>query len=171
MTWRAAWLALLGVVACNPTEHSAPQAATPVASSAPSVAPVAAMPAAASAEPVGETARIDDGDLESEEHEANPYSESVTLKLNVTPPLKAQVSWGAKTLARLSPGNMDAEIERPRGSGPVDVEIKAEGYLTYHTRLYADRSDKVSVRLVRTEDAPGLFGYRRSVEKSGVEKK
>jgi hypothetical protein len=36
--------------------------------------------------------------------------------------------------------------------------------MPYHTRLYADRNDKLGVRLYRPEEAPSLFGYRRSVE-------
>lgn len=104
----------------------------------------------------------DDEDLKVEEREANPYSETVTLKLSVTPPVKAQVTWGGKQMARLAPGAMDAELTRPRGSGPLDLEIKAEGFMPYHTRLYADRNDKISVRLYRVEEAPGLLGYKRS---------
>jgi hypothetical protein len=110
-------------------------------------------------------------DLKTEEREANPYSETVTLKLSVTPQVKALVTWGAKQIAHLAPGSMDTEISRPRGSGPVDLEIKAEGFMPYHTRLYADRSDKVSVRLYRVEEAPGLLGYKRSAEKKEPEKK
>jgi hypothetical protein len=106
-----------------------------------------------------------DDDLKTEEREANPYSETVTLKLVVTPPVKALVTWGAKQVARLAPGSMETEIGRPRGSGPVDLEIKAEGFMPYHTRLYADRSDRVSVRLFRVEEAPGIFGYKRAAEK------
>jgi hypothetical protein len=37
--------------------------------------------------------------------------------------------------------------------------------MPHHTRLYADRSDKVSVRLYRVEEAPGLLGFKRSAEK------
>lgn len=114
---------------------------------------------------------IADEDLKFEEREANPYSETVTLKLSVTPPVKALVTWGAKQIARLSPGSMDTEISRPRGSGPVDLEIKAEGFMPHHTRLYADRSDKIGVRLYRVEEAPGLLGYKRPVEDKAPEKK
>jgi hypothetical protein len=103
-------------------------------------------------------------ELKTEEPEANPFSESVTLKLTVTPPVKAVVLYGAKQLGHLEPGKMEAEITRPRGSGPVDVEVKAEGYLPYHTRLYADRNDKLNVRLYRPEEAPNIFGYSRSAE-------
>jgi hypothetical protein len=70
--------------------------------------------------------------------------------------------WGAKQLAKLSPGNMEADVKRPRGSGPVDLEIRADGYLPHHTRLYADRDDKVNVRLYRVEEAPGLLGFKHS---------
>jgi hypothetical protein len=100
--------------------------------------------------------------LKTEEPEVNPYSETVTLKLVVSPQVKALVLWGAKQMAHLEPGKMEAEITRPRGSGPLDLEIKTEGYLTHHTRLYADRDDKTSVRLYRAEEAPNLFGYNRS---------
>jgi hypothetical protein len=115
---------------------------------------------------------IEQEELKTEEPEANPFSESVTLKLTVTPQAKALVLWGAKQMAHLEPGKMDAELTRPRGSGPLDLEIKAEGYLPYHTRLYADRNDKLSVRIHRVEEAPNLFGYNRSpdVKKAEAEK-
>jgi hypothetical protein len=103
-------------------------------------------------------------ELKTEEPEANPYSESVTLKLSVVTRANALVLWGAKQMAHLEPGKMETEITRPRGSGPLDLEIKAEGFMPYHTRLYADRNDKLSVRLYRAEEAPGIFGYKRSAE-------
>ena len=149
---------------------SAPAAApTPTAkpskpstsSSAPAAAPVVA---AAAAEPTKEQPKIEEEDLKTEEREANPYSETVTLKLSVTPSVKALVLWGGKQVAHLEAGKMEAELTRPRGSGPVDLEIKAEGYLPYHTRLHADRNDKVGVHLYRPEEAPNLFGYKRSAE-------
>ena len=174
MTSRRVWAAL-GVLLCGcsrPAQPGGPAPATPTAlqTQAPSTTPVqpsagvvahAAAVGAASVEPP----KVADNDLKTEERESNPYSETVTLKLAVTPPVKALVTWGAKQVARLAPGSMETEISRPRGSGPVDLEIKAEGYMPYHTRLYADRSDRVSVRLYRVEEAPGIFGYKRSAEK------
>jgi hypothetical protein len=114
-------------------------------------------------------AKVADDNLRAEEPEANPYSETVTLRLAVAPPAKALVMWGGKQVAKLAPGSMDAEIDRPRGSGPVDLEIKAEGYMPFHTRLYSDRNDKINARLYRPEEAPGLFGFGRS--SSAAEKK
>ena len=116
-------------------------------------------------EPAKEAPKVIDDDLKTEEREANPYSETVNLKLSVTPPVKALVTWGAKQVAHLAPGTMETELSRPRGSGPVDLEIKAEGFMPYHTRLYADRNDRINVRLYRLEEASGLLGYKRSVEK------
>jgi len=170
MMRRMAPFVLLGVACSRPSSPApAPAASTPRASSSrPAVLAPAVAPAA---ESLSEVAKVAEEDLKTEEREASPYSESVTLKLSVSPPVKAIVTWGAKTVARVAPGTMDADIQRPRGSGPLDLEIKADGYLPYHTRLYADRSDKVSVRLCRNEDAPALFGYKRSVEKDGGEKK
>ncbi len=128
-----------------------------------------APPKSLSAVPEPAAAKIAGGDLKAEEPEANPYSESVMLKLTVTPQVKALVMWGGKQMAKLGPGSMDTEIVRPRGSGPVDLEIKAEGYMPLHTRLYSDRNDKVAARLYRPEEAPGLLGFKRS--SSPTEKK
>ncbi len=156
----------------QPVAPAAPSAVEPTPTATPAkpgtlaVAHVRAMPEANQAPP-----KAEDDDLKTEERESNPYSQTVTLKLSVSPPVKALVTWGAKQIARLSPGSMDAELSRPRGSGPVDLEIKAEGYMPYHTRLYADRSDKVGVRLYRVEEAPGLLGYKRKDEKLPPEKK
>jgi hypothetical protein len=147
----------------SPTIEQAPEPAKP--------SELAAAHAQVAPEASKEAPKIADEELKTEELEANPYSETVTLKLSVTPQVKAMVTWGAKQIARLSPGTMDTEISRPRGSGPVDLEIKAEGFMPYHTRLYADRSDKIGVRLYRLEEAPGLLGYKRSAEKKEPEKK
>ena len=190
MRLRSDWLAAL-VLLCGCSRPSTPvePAASPVveqlpepAASAPAkpgksgkpgkAARVPAVPEASKEAPKV-TPKIDDEDLKTEEREVNPYSETVNLRLTVTPQVKALVTWGAKQVAHLAPGSMDSEISRPRGSGPVDLEIKAEGFIPYHTRLYADRNDKISVRLYRPEEAPGLFGYKRPVEKNAppVEKK
>ena len=125
--------------------------------------PAAAPPrAAVTAAPVSERAKAED-DLQSEEREANPLSETVTLTLSISPPVKATVMWGSKQLARVAPDNPTVELQRPRNTGPLDLDIRAEGFLPHHTRLHSDRNDKVSVRLVRPADAPGLLGYRSSV--------
>ena len=179
MSVRHVWMiaACLFCECSRPSQPSAPvamDAVAPVAGK--SIKPtksgkVATREAAASAAGKDKDARkIDDEPLKTEEREANPYSETVNLKLSVTPQVKVLVMWGGKQVARLSPGNMDAEISRPRGSGPLDLELKAEGFMPYHTRLYADRNDKVNVRLYRLEEAPGLLGYKRPADDKAVRK-
>jgi hypothetical protein len=167
----SATLAMLGACSQGTQKDVARRPSAVVASDKVAEAPVAkASPAAgraaaASDKATKETAKpVDTDDLKAEEQEANPYSETVTLRLVVTPQIKATVTWGAKTLARLEPGKMDTEVVRPRGSGPLDIDVKAEGYMPYHGRLYADRNDTINVRLYRPEEAPNLFGYRRSAE-------
>lgn len=93
--------------------------------------------------------------LEVEAREADPRSEMVTIKLVVEPAKRAEVFWGAKDL-----GLAPLEIQRPRGSGPVDLVLRAPGYLTFHTRAYTDRDDKIPIRMVPEVEAPRMFGYR-----------
>jgi hypothetical protein len=142
----------------KPAKGTQPAAGKVARGAKPAAAPVAVDAG------VGDAKLVEQDELKTEEPEANPHSESVTLKLSVSPPVKALVLYGAKQMAQLEPGKMDVEITRPRGSGPLDLDIKAEGYLPHHTRLYADRNDRLGVRLYRPEEAPNLFGYKRSAE-------
>jgi hypothetical protein len=183
MSVRTLLIVLLGVsAACSRSDSSTKKPASKAAR--PSAAEMVGKPSAddgASAKPKGGKAKtaavapdadagrekrkiIEDVELKTEEAETNPFSQDVTLKLSVTPQVRTLVTWGAKVMARLEPGKMEAEISRPRGSGPLDLEFKAEGFMPYHARLYTDRNDRISVRLYRPEEAPNLFGYNRSPE-------
>ena len=99
--------------------------------------------------PDGGTLITGEAELHAEPIEQNPGSETVRIKLAVGPPTRATVVWGRKKLGDLVPGKMVLQIERPRGSGPLDVSIKAAGFLPHHARLFTDRDDRLSVRLVR----------------------
>ena len=90
-----------------------------------------------------------------------PTSETVTIKLVADPARKARVSWGRKDL-----GFAPLEIQRPRGSGPLDLVVVAPGALTLHTRVYTDRDDKLALRLYAESEAPNMLGYRAPVEDS-----
>jgi hypothetical protein len=71
----------------------------------------------------------------------------VRVRIVVTPPVEAVVVWGSKKLGKV--GRQPLEIVRPRDSGPMDVEIRAPGYVPFHTRLFTDRDDKIAVHLTR----------------------
>jgi hypothetical protein len=94
-------------------------------------------------------------DLALEDTEPDPGSEMVTVRVTVEAAKPAEVVWGAKNL-----GPAPVEIQRPRGSGPLDLLVRAPGYLTVHTRAFTDRDDKLTIHLVPTVEAPRTFGYR-----------
>jgi hypothetical protein len=93
--------------------------------------------------------------LQAEEHDNDPRSQTVTIKILVDPPKHPRVFWGQKDL-----GAAPLEILRPRGSAPLDLAVRAPGYLTVHTRAFCDRDDKLSIHLVLQTDAPRMLGYR-----------
>jgi len=86
--------------------------------------------------------------------------ELVTIKLVVTPPKLAHVTWGVKDL-----GVAPLELRRPRGSGPMDLILRAPGFLTHHTRVFTDRDDTLSIRLTPENEAASTFGYQIPAEK------
>jgi hypothetical protein len=147
-------LALVAAGACRraPEGAARPPAAAPAAPAAPEVPAAAAPVAAATVAPPEE-------DLVGEDPEENPTSEMVTIKLVAEPSRKARVSWGRKDL-----GFAPLELQRPRGSGPLDLLVVAPGALPLHTRVYTDRDDKLALRLYPESDAPSLLGYHEPIE-------
>jgi hypothetical protein len=98
-------------------------------------------------------------ELRLEEREEDPRSQKVKLKVVVVPTnAKGFVYWGPKKLGPTGPKPL--ELERPRHSGPMDIVVRAEGYLPFHTRLFTDRDDRVAVYLSRGSEAASLPGYR-----------
>lgn len=78
----------------------------------------------------------------------------VTIHVLVEPPQRGHVIWGAKDF-----GVGPLDIRRPRGSGPLDLVVRAPGYLTLHTRAFTDRDNTLSVHLVPQAEAPRFAGY------------
>ena len=114
----------------------------------------------------GQPTTGEDGELREETPDRDPRSATVKLKLMISPVAQGVVSWGHKKLAELKPGHMVVQLDRPRGSGPLDLVIRANGFLPHHVRMFSDRDDKLSVRLFRPEEAAGLLGYRRAAAPS-----
>jgi hypothetical protein len=52
-------------------------------------------------------------------------------------------------------------VERLRDSGPMDVVVRAEGFLPVHTRAYTFTDSKVTVKLTPLAEKHTLFGYRQ----------
>lgn len=67
----------------------------------------------------------------------------VRIQIVADPPQKAHVYWGIKDL-----GVAPLELERPRGSGPLDLILRAPGFMVVHTRAFTEHDDKVVVHLI-----------------------
>lgn len=99
----------------------------------------------------------DDEALAGEAPEEDPVSAKVSLRLEVSPrSARPVVYWGRQKL-----GEAPVTIVRPRRSGPMDVVISASGFLDHHTRLFTDRDDRLSIALVRSQEATTMLGYKR----------
>ena len=59
---------------------------------------------------------------------------------------QSPVKWGRKT-SGLIPAPRPLVVERPRDSGPLDMVIRASGFLPVHTRAYTFSDSRVSVKL------------------------
>ena len=86
-------------------------------------------------------------------------AETVHVYIQTVPPRKAQVKWGRKNLGVI-PAPHPLVVERPRDSGPMDLAIRASGFLPVHTRAYTFTDSRVAVKLTPPAEKNKLFGYR-----------
>lgn len=100
------------------------------------------------------------GEKAAEEKAAEAPPEKTTVKLTFVtrPRAKARVYHGKKLL-----GTTPFSVEWPRDTGPVDVVVRAYGYLTVNTRAYTFRDDTVDIALTRPADASRLLGYKAPI--------
>ena len=92
---------------------------------------------------------------------AKPVREKVKITFQTIPPVKAEVRWGKKKLGVLNTGKKPFFIERFKDSGPIDVTVRAEGFLPVHTRAYSFENHKVTVKLTPVTEKHTLFGYKQ----------
>ena len=85
--------------------------------------------------------------------------DTVRISIQTVPPRKAQVKWGGKLLGTI-PVPRTLVVERPRDSGPLDLVIRAAGFLPVHTRAYTFTDSRVAVKLTPPSEKSKLFGYR-----------
>jgi len=97
---------------------------------------------------------------------AEPSSPKTQDKVNITvqtvPPRKAMVKWGNKTLGVI-PVPRPLVVVRPRDSGPLDLVVRAAGFLPVHTRAYTFSDSRVAIKLTPVSEKNTLFGYRQEV--------
>jgi hypothetical protein len=90
-------------------------------------------------------------------------STTATIAFLVSPSVRATVSWGKKQLGAIAPGK-PLYVTRPRDSGPLDVVIRANGYLPVHTRAHTFSDSKVIVKLTPPDQTTTLLGYRVPID-------
>jgi len=119
---------------------------------------VAVLSAAKAPQPAEAPERPDAGKANPDAGDAK--ADTVRILLQTVPPRRASVRWGRKSLGVI-PGSRPMVLVRPRDSGPLDLVIRASGYLPVHTRAYTFSDSRVAVRLTKPEEKSKLFGYRQ----------
>jgi hypothetical protein len=99
---------------------------------------------------------------------AAELSSKVKIVIQTIPPEKAKVTWGKKPIGLIKGKNKPLILERPRDSGPMDVVIRADGYVPVHTRAYTFTDFKLYVKLTPIEEKKSLFGYREALPDAGA---
>jgi hypothetical protein len=85
------------------------------------------------------------------------------IVFTTVPAVNATVTWGSKRLGTIAPGQ-PLVIVRPRDSGPLDVVVRAQGYLPVHTRAHTFDDTKLSVKLTAPDETYTLLGYRAPID-------
>jgi hypothetical protein len=93
---------------------------------------------------------------------------TVRILFQTVPPERAVVLWGRKPIGYIRGLRRSLVVERPRDSGPLDVVIRAEGYLPVHTRAYTFTDSKLYVRLTRVTEKRKLLGFREELPDRGA---
>jgi hypothetical protein len=121
------------------------------------LASLAGWAASKSKQPTIPPAEAESPAVDGETPPAKP--DTVRIFIQTVPPRKALVKWGGKVLGTI-PVPRALVLERPRDSGPLDLVIRAAGFLPVHTRAYTFSDSRVAVKLTPPSEKSRLFGYR-----------
>jgi hypothetical protein len=92
---------------------------------------------------------------------------TATIVVATSPAANAWVSWGKKRIGRIKPGKPFV-FKRPRDSGPLDLMVRAEGYLAVQTRAHTYADNRVTVKLTPVDKISEVLGYRAPLD-AGVD--
>jgi hypothetical protein len=95
-------------------------------------------------------------------------SPKVRVVFQTVPPEKATVMWGKKPLGQIRGKGKPLIVERPRDSGPLDVVVRAKGFLPVRTRAHTFTDNRIDVKLTKLEEKNTLFGYRQELPDAGA---
>jgi hypothetical protein len=75
--------------------------------------------------------------------------------------------WGSKRLGFIDRGK-PLVVERVRDSGPLDVVVRAEGYIPVHARAYTFNDAVVDVKITPVDKKDTLYGYQQPLADAGA---
>ncbi len=130
-----------------------PPVASAAASSAPTPSPIQSAAAAPSVPPPANAPSAGGASANAQQ------SPTVRVTVSVYPRVAATVTMGKKRLGTTAKGPL--VLERGRDSGPLDLVIRAPGYLPLHTRAYTFEDNTIEVRLTRVDKKDTVYGYRQ----------
>jgi hypothetical protein len=87
----------------------------------------------------------------------------VQIVITTMPPASASVTWGNARLGRIGPRE-PLVVTRARDSGPLDVVVRAAGYLPVQTRAHTFEDTTLQVKLTRPSQRSTLVGYRQPID-------
>jgi hypothetical protein len=90
-------------------------------------------------------------------------SDQAHIYFTVVPSVNATVTWGKKVLGRIAP-RQALVVVRPRDSGPLDVVVRAAGYMPVQVRAHTFSDTRVAVKLTTVEQKSTLLGYRLPID-------
>jgi hypothetical protein len=91
-----------------------------------------------------------------------PPSNTVKIVFITVPMKPAMVFWGKKRLGVIAP-HQPLVVQRPRDSGPLDVVVRADGYVPVQTRAYTFADGKVAVKITPVDQKSTLLGFRQEL--------
>lgn len=96
-----------------------------------------------------------------------PLSPNVKVTFRTFPARRASVMWGSKRLGRIDRGR-PLVVERLRDSGPLDVVVRADGYIPVHVRAYTFNDGFVDVKMTPIDKKDTLYGYQQPLADAGA---
>jgi hypothetical protein len=94
---------------------------------------------------------------------AEPPKTTAEITFTTNPSANATVSWGKTRLGVIGP-KAPLVIVRPRDSGPLDVMVRAVGYLPVQTRAHTFGDSRIVVKLTKPDQTQSLVGYKAPID-------
>lgn len=98
-----------------------------------------------------------------------PKPEKVKIWFFTVPTVKAELRWGKKKLGLINATKKPFFIERPKDSGPMDVVVRAEGFLPLNTRVYTYADNKVWLKLTPETEKHKILGFKIEIPDAGAD--